>query len=272
MCLSPINIPRPNGSGATDRLTVPCSKCAACLQRNRKSWSFRLEQELKAAKNAYFVTLTYEDENLYYNDSGYPSVNKKHLQDFFKRLRKYTKFRYYAVAEYGGKTYRPHYHAIFFNLDLKDPQQTLIKTWKHGFVSLGTVTPASINYVTKYVITRQYVEKGLDPVFSLMSRRPGIGYNYIDKMAKWHEDDVSRFYSVRENGEKVALPRYYADKLYSSADREERAAKLDIEYMPLDFENYRRLNPNGNYYKYVVDYKNDYQRRLKQSLTKDEKL
>ena len=53
-----------NGRGAKDRITIPCGKCLPCKMRKRSSWSFRLVQELRYSKSAYFITLTYDDFNV----------------------------------------------------------------------------------------------------------------------------------------------------------------------------------------------------------------
>lgn len=61
---------------------------------------------------SYFITLTYSEKNIPEN----MSLEKSHLQKFFKRLRKQltSKVRYFAVGEYGTKKGRPHYHVILF--------------------------------------------------------------------------------------------------------------------------------------------------------------
>ena len=69
-----------------------------------------------------YLTLTYRPEcaHVAWNkDAGeYQTyLVKKDLQNFFKRLRKNNpelSFRYFAIAEYGGKYNRAHYHVVFF--------------------------------------------------------------------------------------------------------------------------------------------------------------
>lgn len=45
-------------------LIVPCKKCFACRCAARYAWAFRLYQEFKHSQSAYFVTLTYNDDNV----------------------------------------------------------------------------------------------------------------------------------------------------------------------------------------------------------------
>lgn len=232
MCISPISIPRSGGNGNADRIQVPCGRCYECLSRKRDSWSVRLEEELKNSSSAYFVTLTYDDHFLPRNDLGFPTFDKPGFQRFMKRLRKESdnKLRYYAVSEYGSKTLRPHFHMILFNLspDREMATTMVLHAWEVGHVLVGSVTPASIAYVTKYVITKDETPKGYDPPFALMSRRPGLGSSYVDRMKDWHDVD-DRFYVPGSDGKKRPMPRYYQERLYSKETRENRAALLSIK-------------------------------------------
>lgn len=145
---------------------VPCGKCNFCLQSKRADWSFRLANELKRAKTAVFLTITYDEANVPYvdaEDGPVQSLCMRDIQLFTKSLRQANAakvdwpLRYYTVGEYGTQTFRPHYHSIMFNLHfevLKD----VGKFWKKGHIQAGTVTPASIHYVTKYVINRTLME------------------------------------------------------------------------------------------------------------------
>lgn len=273
-CLSPLSIPRPDGNGNSDRITVPCGRCVACLSTKRNQWSFRLESELRDHSSAFFVTMTYDDNNLPLSSSGYPSVKKKDIQDFLKRLRfniRPTRIRYYITAEYGPQTLRPHYHGIIFGIDLPktEAEDVIMKSWQKGHVYIGNVTPASIAYCTKYCITSQEsIHDGLEDPFSLMSTKPGLGANYLRTHREFH-DNPDRNYCVRPGGVKVALPRYYSDRLYSPETREHR--KRDFKPL-LDHEEFFRTNPSGNPFKYEIELKNDYIRRVHANLDKLNKL
>lgn len=214
-CISPILV-RANGR----RDFVPCGKCNFCLQTKRADWSFRLSQELKVSSAAHFLTITYSDELVPRSDEGLQQVRKSDLQLFLKRLRKASgdRLRYYACAEYGTKTFRPHYHMILFNASSK-LINNVQSIWKAGHIHVGSVTEASINYVTKYVINRvnDDVYAGREPPFSIMSKRPGIGSNYVQTHAGWHKDDMRNYTQVK--GEKRRLPRYLKDKIFTKLER-----------------------------------------------------
>lgn len=68
----PITLKEPIESG--DRwiytINIPCGKCARCIQRRKMEWAFRMEQEMTISKTAYFVTLTYNNECIPYNQYG----------------------------------------------------------------------------------------------------------------------------------------------------------------------------------------------------------
>lgn len=156
--------------------------------------------------------------------------------------------KYYLVGEYGGKYKRPHYHVILFNADLnlmyskKDLQIWKFVTdpiakgklhidclqWRRdnkfiGFSSVGTVSGASVGYVLKYMTKPRWkpMHKNDDRhrEFSLMSK--GLGDNYLsDAVKKWHVKNLAdRMYLQIDNGKKIAMPRYYKQKIYSDEQR-----------------------------------------------------
>lgn len=142
--------------------------------------------------------------------SGLPSLDKRDVQLFMKRLRK--KFaprtiRYYFAGEYGSSTHRPHYHAILFNVglddfpdrrihsynELKQPlyySPTLEKIWGNGFITMSDVNWKTCNYVARYVDKKALSEDipmtngdfDWEPEFSLCSRRPGIGMHRAEEL------------------------------------------------------------------------------------------
>lgn len=64
-------------------LIVPCHKCPLCNEKKAQQWSFRaLCESYTSNKQAYFITLTYNNEHLPKN-----GVFPEEIQLFFKRLR-----------------------------------------------------------------------------------------------------------------------------------------------------------------------------------------
>ena len=224
-CPCPISIKDPRAKKGAVRIIVPCTKCPICLQNKRVEWSVRLQEELRIAKTAYFITLTYDDTKIPINEHGLQTLVKKHVQDFNKRLRKAMekhpkmKLRFYAVGEYGSKTERPHYHGIYFNIPVPIMQK-LADVWKYGFVHTGTCTPAAIHYTCKYIIQKQDYDKDyIQPPFSIMSLKPALGSSYIKRNDAWHVKNKAMYMVV--NGKMVRMPRYYKDQIFTESEKAE---------------------------------------------------
>jgi hypothetical protein len=140
-----------------------------------------------------------------------------------KRLRKISpsthSIKYYLCGEYGGKTFRPHYHAIIFNADIKNIEAS----WQNGSIHYGTVNGASVGYTLKYMfkLGRIPLHQNDDrqPEFSLMSK--GLGANYLTpQMLDYHKTDLLKNMNcVLPDGKKIAMPRYYKDKVYTEIER-----------------------------------------------------
>lgn len=195
----------------------------------------RCLHEKKLHRDNCFITLTYDNEHL--PEGG--TLVKRDLQLFMKRLRKEfgEGIRFYACGEYGDVTSRPHYHAIIFNHDFRDRRlfsdanskapiftsAVLDRIWQKGHCTVGDVTFDSCAYVARYVMKKITGDRAGDhysrldpngrifsllPEFTLMSRRPGIGFVWWEKFglhAYSHD-------SVIINGREVTPPRYYDSK------------------------------------------------------------
>lgn len=180
-------------------ISVPCGSCPKCISRRISGWSFRLMQEDKYSDSSYFITFTYDTMHVPISDNGFLSLNFRHLQLLFKRLRKVhdrkynivssnrqrndngekqsrKSLKYYACGEYGTKGARPHYHGIVFNLDLElmlskndllllkhtdydGMTEVRIKQWEHGHVTIGKVSGASVGYTLKYMCKDKWKRK-----------------------------------------------------------------------------------------------------------------
>jgi len=235
------------GSGGYRDLpvTIPCGKCIGCRLERSRQWAVRLTHELQFHELAVFLTLTYNDDRL--PEGG--SLNRKHFQDFIKRLRFHheapyrkarktpPKIKYYHCGEYGEQLNRPHYHAIIFGLDFADKikhrkardgeqiytSQTLEKLWGHGFCEIGSVTFKSCAYTARYVTKKisgesadaHYTKLNLDTgeIFRIEPEystcSQGIGERWLERYAS----DVFPSDHVVIGGKETGVPRYYRKKL-----------------------------------------------------------
>lgn len=204
-----------------------------------------------------FITLTYDDHHA----PGDFSLRHRHWQLFAKRLRKRLgPFRFYMCGEYGETFSRPHYHACLFGIDFDDKEPirklqtvtqhtlysspTLDSLWNHGYASLGAVTFESAAYVARYVMKKitgdratshyTYVDPHGEiferkPEYNQMSRKPGIGKNWIDK----YRADVYPSDQVITRGFPSRPPRYYdqqqekTDEKQMTEIKQRRMEKLD---------------------------------------------
>lgn len=234
MCITPIKV---KNSGDQP---VPCGRCSQCRARRASGWSFRLMQEEKISISSHFITLTYDNKNVPLTLKGFMGFDRRHVQLFFKRLRKAHTglrereypIRYYLAGEYGGKTSRPHYHVILFNARV----ELIQPSWWYGQVWYGGVSGASVGYTLKYISKQSKIPMHANDdrpkEFSLMSK--GLGKNYLTpEMVKWHKADLeNRMFINIGDGKKAAMPRYYKLKLYDTAEAEKIkavAARLAVE-------------------------------------------
>lgn len=233
-----------NGTG--QYMELPCGQCIGCRLERSRQWAVRCVNEQQMHDENVFITLTYNDENIP-RDGG---LVKRHFQDFIRELRRQNKgkkIRYYQCGEYGGKTLRPHYHAILFNHNFHDwdficnsdsgepiyTSSELESIWKKGFVTVGDVTFKSAAYIARYcmkkltgkqadVIDEQtglkhyeriHIDTGeiveVIPEYTTMSRRPGIGSDWFDKYSM---DFYTKDYALI-SGNRMRPPRYYDKKL-----------------------------------------------------------
>lgn len=215
---------------------VPCGTCPDCMNNRAREIMFRIIQESKEHKSNYFVTLTYDDEHL---PSNY-SLVKDEISSFNKKLKVYlsrkgmkSDFRFYGVGEYGGESARPHYHVIYFGLEIDDlvfykstPEGNILynsdflsNVWQKGFVVIGEVTPNSAAYVARYtekkkLLTKEekkeFLDAGFTPEFSVQSMRPGIGANFFQKSVVSIKNQC---YNISIKGKSYSIPKYYRDKI-----------------------------------------------------------
>lgn len=239
----------PHSSYAGARpIRLPCGQCLGCRLDRSQGWATRIVHEAQFHEHSVFVTPTFSDEFL----PADLSVSVRTHQLFVKRVRYFFEkpLRFFGVGEYGGKTNRPHYHTIFFGLEL--PDRTLWRTtpagdrlyrsvsferaWPYGHCLIGEVTPQSAAYVARYCTKKMtgeasasaYRRTSFDPAtgeirawqvrseFAVMSRRPGIGSEWFEKFS----GDAFPSDFVVIDGQKRAVPAFYKKRLAEAAAAE----------------------------------------------------
>lgn len=299
-CFHPISISNPDFDSNEistktiyKKIFVPCGRCPACVVGSAHEWRVRLQEELRSCNSAFFITLTYDDDSLPIQDvsgiTGYsvvcPVVSKRDVQLFLKRLRKKfrtSKIRYFLVSEYGPTTLRPHYHAIFFNLPYSGSDISFVtakvnkelrEIWNHGNILVDNVTYGRISYVTKYLCSVTDLPPYLPKPFRLMSRRPGIGYNYLLQSNRifWHRSTLSNFYP--QGNLKLRLPRFYKDKIFDDAMKLE-ISERSKEYIANTYYEQKNLAQSLGYrswYDFRVSSEDAFNRKFNKQMKKSRK-
>lgn len=201
MCCCPITIPNRVVSFDPhyDRLynTVPCGHCVECEKQKQSAWYARSYYEWLGCKSkggyALFVTFTYNNDwipTLQIDGKIVYCFDKVDMQMFLDALRKSIKrkykrdmpFRYIITSEYGGKTYRPHYHGILYIQYGISPyfiRQEIKRLWKYGFIkygeNLGVISDyRGLRYVLKYITK----DKAFAPIEKKIKELPHDCYLY----------------------------------------------------------------------------------------------
>ncbi|QCQ84698.1 replication initiator protein [Blackfly microvirus SF02] len=250
-CYNPLDAYRALGSGdvvfdirkgdPTSKFPLPCNNCVGCRLDKARQWAIRLTHERREHDLAIFVTLTYNDQHLP-RDGG---LVKKHMQTFFKRLRSYIeyttpdnpKIKYFMCGEYGGKTLRPHYHAIIFGMDFADKRfhknnkqgdklytsKKLDELWGMGHCNIGDVTYQSVGYVARYNLKKvngvnkhehyKGVNRDTGEIVSIIpefiAASQGLGLAHFER----HHQQMYMRDSVVIQGKEAPVPKYYDVKL-----------------------------------------------------------
>lgn len=272
----PAKIITPDDRGELERIQdnfhykydlIPCGKCIGCRLEYSRQWANRGYLEAKSWENNYFVTITYDDENIEIpefmeDEDGITYVNgecpeewtgtlvPKEFTQFIKNVRQIMKreynedgIRFMACGEYGSETERPHYHIIFFNLNLPTEtfynpriinnevyyQNTVIeRAWNKGISNISTASWNTIAYTARYITKKvngkmakgYYESKGKVKEFFRVSRMPGIGEGYY-KTHKWEIYERDEIIIKNKAGTVSSKPPKFYDKLFEKDHPEE---------------------------------------------------
>lgn len=214
---------------------VPCRKCSECRMARSKEWAVRCYFEAKTHFDNCFITLTFSPE------SNPEILDKKYLQDFFKRFRKKiapVKIKYFACGEYGPKTLRPHFHILIFGYNFTDRKfhsrsskgypifvsDDLSKLWPFGYHCIQDISFNTAVYTALYS-AKSYKKLPFPlcefPEFNLMSQ--GIGYDEIcKKIDVYLETD-----EIYIDGHAYKIPNAVLSKLF-----------IDYEYNVVESEKF----------------------------------
>lgn len=236
-CLYPIKLKEQNFS-------VDCGRCINCIKKRKKEIAFRMMKEYDNYDYKYFITLTYDNENVPIKE-GILVLKRKDLVNYIKRIRerlyrmykKRIKLAYVACGEYGTKKGRPHYH---ISLLVDVPCERILKEcWNFGKIDVQhAVSKATVLYTTAYtakkeVYKNKYKWKEQKGERAFVGFSKGLGKEWILK----HKDNfkIIENYIIRAGNYVMALPRYFKEILKKEQIVDEsyierlRAIARDIE-------------------------------------------
>lgn len=220
MCVNPLTI---SFKGETRRLRescglpvsilVPCGKCSECAKKKATSWGVRAYREFlfAPANSVRFVTITYDDEHIPFTSAGHQTLSSFDCKRFLKSFRQ-SMFRKYSCiirfmcsGEYGSRTFRPHYHFLFYgipptltNVELR---QIIGSAW-HRCSVIDVQYPKNANssgfYIGKYMSKNGYARARAiyldDSEFVMPFKRSSIGFGYQfskSEIAYYLAEDIS---------------------------------------------------------------------------------
>ena len=207
-------------------VTAACGKCMECRKQNQRQWLVRMSEELRQEPNAYFITLTIDDESYSelsntYNLKDNNEIATKAIRLCLERIRKQTgkSIKHWFITELGHeKTERLHLHGIVWGIG---NDKLITDKWKYGITFTGFfVSEKTIQYITKYMtkIDEQHKEFTGKVLCS-----QGIGKGYTERSDankhKYKKGETIETYRLR-NGAKINLPIYYRNQIFTQKERE----------------------------------------------------
>lgn len=219
---------------------VACGRCMECRKAEARKWQIRMLEDIRHNKNGIMVTLTFSDKSIRklkkeviekrgYEPKGYELDNEIATiatRRFVERWRKENKksVRHWLITELGHNgTENIHMHGIIWT---DRPKEDIKRHWGYGFTWEGDyVSERTVNYIIKYVHKQDKDHKEYKPKILTSA---GIGGAYIEredaKRNKYREGETKEYYRTR-SGNKMSLPVYYRNKIYTDEEKE----KLWIE-------------------------------------------
>lgn len=251
------------------KLYVPigCGECYECRRQKAQQWRVRMLEEIKVQKYKYFVTLTFSNDELekLANELGImPDSNAVATLAVRRMLERYRKkykvsCRHWLITELGHEnTERIHLHGILMP-EHELTNEELTNLWKYGRTDIGEYcNERTINYIVKYVTKIDTDHKNFKSVILCSA---GLGSNFINRydvqaLYKYKKGETPEYYKLND-GNKVALPIYYRNKLFSHEERDEmwtdRLDKGSIYVNGIEIQNIESNESQEYYYNLLAE-------------------
>lgn len=230
-CVNPLEL-QTKVKGRLKNIKVSCGHCLNCMIKKQSQLTFLANKELltryKKGQSASFVTLTYDDNHIPYNENGFVTLRKSDVQKFLKNVRRQIDyhnlkkdFKVIYCGEYGDgshsnfktgvSTFRPHYHIAFLGLSDTEAKMFTRKLWKFGLCDVGPLSSGGLRYICKYMTkaTPGKIVKEIREVAKVenpfICHSIGLGKEWINKnLYKIVENE----FHFNINGKKTLFPKY----------------------------------------------------------------
>ena len=206
---------------------ISCGMCYECKRKKGREWAIRLQEEIKAQKEKWFITLTFNNEKYKHFHNFTPNHNNaynkenaicaKAVDEFLNRWRRKHKKnpKHWFITELGGGRYE-HVHIHGIIICTKEQIETLSERWENGYVYIGNeCSTRTANYITKYITKEDKLHKTYKPII-LSSAKIGEAYIHTERAKK----DKQNGYYTTTQGKKLPIPEYYGRLLYTDEERE----------------------------------------------------
>lgn len=238
-----------------DDLEIPCCNCLQCRLDYSKNWAIRCYLESFQHQHNYFITLTYDEDQIKTGPSGNPTCCRDDVSTFINSLRKkferlgHKGVRYFGCTEYGDLSFRPHAHLILFNCPIPDLtldfidddgnithrsskygpmfySQFIKDLWHYGFITIEDANYNTEAYVSRYIMKKQKGQSGekvyretlqVEPPKLFMSLKPAIGGQFLMDNEDYLLSDPQLIVPRADKAPLVTgVPRFYKKKLLIS--------------------------------------------------------
>lgn len=231
-CINPIEIQIKDSFGHKYGIKTDCRHCLNCMIKRTMQIEFLTNKELntvyRSGRSASFVTLTYDDNHLPYNDNGFLTLKRDHIRNWFKNIRRqmdyYNEkipFKVLYCGEYGdgshsssrsgASTHRPHYHVVFLGIGPDQVKKYTRKLWKFGLCDIGPLSSGGVRYLCKYM-TKSMPDKNIKKLREIVGVENPFFFHSIGLGKQWILENLDKI--VEDNftfnicGKKQLYPSY----------------------------------------------------------------
>jgi len=122
---------------------IGCQNCIECRKQKARNWHIRLLEEIKTAKNAYFITLTFSNTSIaelskehtaqgYALDNAIATIATRRFLERWRKTHKKS-LKHWLITELGHNgTENIHLHGILW-FEQKSDILKLDQHWKYGY-------------------------------------------------------------------------------------------------------------------------------------------